>query len=81
MNRSVVLFHPREASEQLDKTIKGLTSQSDYGAEEFLVEMSHLYHHLNTAWNGRDQTDEQFKQCTGEDFYRFRKFPTELSDS
>jgi hypothetical protein len=39
--------------------------------------MGHLYHHLNTAWNGRDQTDEQHRRCTDEDFARFRKFPKE----
>lgn len=77
MNRQIVLFHLREAAEQLDKTIQTLVGETDYGAEELRVEMSHLYHHLNTAWNGRDQTDAQFQECTDEDFERFRKFPSE----
>jgi phosphatidylinositol kinase/protein kinase (PI-3 family) len=77
MNRSVVLFHLREAAEQLNETIRTLASDSDFGTEEFQVEMGHLYHHLNTAWNGRDQTDEQFQKCTDQDFARFRKFPNE----
>ena len=77
MNRSVVLFHLREAAEQLNGTIQSLGGDGDYGAEEFQVDMGHLYHHLNTAWNGRDQTDEQHKQCTDVDFARFRKFPNE----
>jgi hypothetical protein len=37
--------------------------------------MGHLYHHLNTAWNGRGQTEEQFAKCTDDDFERFRRFP------
>lgn len=77
MNRNVVLFHLREAVEQLNETIRNLSSDQDYVAEEFEVEMGHVYHHLNTAWNGRTQTDEQFRQCTNEDFARFRKFPKE----
>ena len=77
MNRSVVLFHLREASEQLNETIQELESNRDYGAEGFQVEMSHLYHHLNTAWNGRDQTDAQHAKCTDDDFKRFRRFPDE----
>ena len=76
MNRKVVLFHLREAAEQLNKTILALTNEADYDMGEFRAEMSHLYHHLNTGWNGRDQTDEQFKECTDADFYEFRKFPT-----
>jgi hypothetical protein len=77
MNRSVVLFHLREAAEQLNDTIQSLANDGDYGTEELQVEMGHLYHHLNTAWNGRDQSDEQFEKCTAQDFARFQKFPNE----
>jgi hypothetical protein len=77
MNRDVVLFHLREAAEQLKETIQALESCDDYGVEEFQVEMGHLYHHLNTAWNGRNQTDEQHAKCTNDDFNRFRRFPAE----
>jgi hypothetical protein len=77
MNRSVVLFHLREAAEQLKETIQNLERRDDYGLEEFQVEMSHLYTHLNTAWNGRDQTDAQFAKCTDQDFNQFRGFPKE----
>jgi hypothetical protein len=77
MNRKIVLFHLQEAAEQLNETIQSLTKKTDYDVEAFRVEMMHLYHHLNTAWNGRDQTDKQFKECTDQDFKRFRKFPTE----
>jgi len=77
MNRKVILSHLREAAEQLNETIQRLESNAEYGVEELEVEMGHLYHHLNTAWNGRDQTDEQFKKCTDEDFARFRRFPKE----
>jgi len=74
MNRAVVLFHLREAAEQLKETIQKLESSGDYGKEEFQVDMGHLYHHLNTAWNGRDQTDAQHAQCADKDFKRFRRF-------
>jgi hypothetical protein len=77
MNRAVVLFHLREAAEQLKETIQELESRADYCKEEFQVEMGHLYGHLNTAWNGRDQTDAQHAKCTDEDFDRFRRFPAE----
>jgi hypothetical protein len=76
-NRSVVLFHLREAADQLKQTIQELEGSGDYGTEEFQVDMGHLYHHLNTAWNGRDQTDGQHANCTDEDFKRFRVFPAE----
>jgi hypothetical protein len=77
MNRSVVVFHLREAAEQLKETIHSLESGGEYGIEEFQVEMGHLYQHVNTAWNGRDQTDAQFAECTDQDFNQFRRFPKE----
>ncbi len=77
MNRQIVSFHLREAAEELNRTIAELERDESYDLEEFRVAMGHLYHHLNTAWNGRDQTDEEFAECTDESFQRFRKFPSE----
>jgi len=77
MNREILSFHLREAAEELNRTIAEVERNESYDLEEFRVAMGHIYHHLNTAWNGRDQTDEEFAQCTDESFHRFRKFPTE----
>lgn len=77
MNRQVVLFHLREAAEELNRTVAAVDRKDSYDVEEFRAAMGHLYHHLNTAWNGRDQTDEEFAECTDESFRRFRKFPRE----
>lgn len=77
MNRAAVLFHLREAAEQLSDTIRSLEGAADYGTDELRVEMGHLYHHLNTAWNGREQTDEEFNTCTDESFKQLRRFPPE----
>jgi hypothetical protein len=77
MNRHIVSFHLREAAEELNRTIAELERKESYDVEEFRVAMGHLYHHLNTAWNGRDQTDDEFAECTDESFGHFRKFPPE----
>jgi hypothetical protein len=77
MNRQAVIFHLREAKEQLDELLSEMESEPSYDSAELQVAMSHLYHHLNTAWNGRDQTDEQFKKCAQRDFNAWRKFPRE----
>ena len=75
MNHRVVLFHLREAKEELDGAISDIERNSEYDVGEFVVAMSHLYHHLNTAWNGRDQSDEMHQKASPEDFSRLRKFP------
>ncbi|HXX76767.1 MAG TPA: hypothetical protein VEI50_16675 [Nitrospiraceae bacterium] len=75
MNRVAVLFHLREAKEELDRTIAEIANDSTYDFEVFQIAMSHLYHHLNTAWNGRDASAEQHRECAQSDFDAWRKFP------
>ena len=77
MNRDILSFHLREVAEELNRTIAEVEGNASYDVEEFRVAMGHLYHHLTTAWNGRDQTDDEFAECTDERFQRFRKFPSE----
>jgi hypothetical protein len=75
MNRDAILFHLREAKEELDRTIGEIEQKSDYDFGEYVVAMSHLFHHLNTAWNGRDMSEEEFGECSEENFEKWRKFP------
>lgn len=77
MNRRVVLFHLREAAEELNRTVEELARDPRFSEESLEIAMGHTYHHLNTAWNGRNQTDRQFQDCTDRDFNRFRRFPEE----
>jgi hypothetical protein len=77
MNRKIVSFHLREAAEELNRTVAKIERNESYGVGELRVAMGHLYQHLNTAWNGRDQTDEKFAECTDESFHSFRKFPSD----
>ena len=73
MNNKAILAHLTEAADQLQKTIEGLKNDAGYDSETYRVEMSHLYHHLNTAWNGRNCTDEEYRSATN--FHEWRKFP------
>lgn len=75
MNRSFILFNLREALEELQSTIAKLETTPDYDSEEYVVAMSHLYHHINTAWNARDTTEKEAYECSEKDFWMWRKFP------
>lgn len=76
MNKDAILFHLKEAKEELDRTIASLESDPGYGPEEFSIAAAHLYHHLNTAWNGRDESEAAHRECGEENFHRWRRFPT-----
>jgi len=78
MNRDWVLFHLTEAHEELTRTIQELCETPDYGSGELFAAMSHLYHHLNTAWNARDAAEDQVQHVSDADFKRWSAFPNDL---
>jgi hypothetical protein len=78
MNRDHTLFHLREAAEELQRTIGQIEQNAAYDYPEFWVAMQHLYHHLNTAWNARDESPERVAATSEEDFQRWRQFPEDL---
>jgi hypothetical protein len=81
MNRDWVLFHLKEAHEELTRTIQGIEQDPDYDYGEYYVAMMHLYHHLNTAWNSRDASPERVQKCTDEEFAQWRQFPNDVDMS
>ena len=81
MNRDWVLFNLREAEEEIRRTIAEIEAVPDYGYGEFVVAMSHAYHHLNTAWNARDADSATVEKCSAANFQRWRRFPRDLDMS
>jgi hypothetical protein len=78
MNRDHTLFHLREAAEELQQTIGEIEGNPTYDQAEFWVAMQDLYHHLNTAWNARNESPERVAVTSEEDFLRWRQFPEDL---
>jgi hypothetical protein len=81
MNRDWILFHLQEAHEELTRTIHEMEQDPEYDFGEYVVAMTHLYHHLNTAWNSRDASPERVKACSEEDFEKWRQFPSDVDMS
>lgn len=75
MNRNYVLFNLREAMSELERTIRGIETDAAFGHGDFVVAMSHLYHHLNTAWNARESSDDEVRECSQQNFDKWRQFP------
>jgi hypothetical protein len=79
MNRDFVPFNLREAEQALSGTIKEIESDAAYGHFELSIEMAHLYHHLNTAWNARESSEERARVCSQEDYEQWSRFPLDLT--
>jgi hypothetical protein len=78
MNRDWILLHLKEASEELTRTIQEIEKEPEYEFGEYLIAMMHVYNHLNTAWNSRDETRERVESCSLEEFNQWRQFPVDI---
>lgn len=78
MNKEHVRFHLQEASEAIQSILAELKDDSEYGEGDYWPDIQHLYYHINTAWNGRDATDEQVKICSEADFEKWAAFPADI---
>jgi len=76
MNKDFMLFNLREASEEILRIIHEVESDPEYGYGDYVVGMTHLYHHINTAWNARGVPEDRARQCSEQDFFRWRQFPS-----
>ena len=81
MNKEWVLFHLKEALEEIENTIKEIESEPEYDNPEFSVAMAHLYHHVNTAWNSRQSSEKEGEESSESNFSKWRQFPTDVDMS
>ena len=78
MNADFLVSNLKEAEEELCRLIAHINSAKNPSFEDFHVAMAHIYHHLNSAWNGRNITDHEWRECTDENWHKWRKFPRDL---
>jgi hypothetical protein len=75
MNRDAILFHLKAAKKELDRTITEIEKDKSYDIGDFHPAMGHIYHHLNTAWNGKDTPSKEYPDASRHQFHDWRKFP------
>ena len=78
MNARFLLSNLEEAEEDLRKLVEQLKAGQEPSFEDFHVAMAHIYHHLNSAWNGRYISDAEWRDCTDENYDKWQKMPRDL---
>ncbi len=79
MNKEIVTSHLEESLNEIKKLLSKLSDSMEYTEDDFAADLDHIYHHLNTSWNGRKQNKEQFNSCTESDVEMLRKYPNDSS--
>lgn len=78
MNKEYILYNLKEALEQLSNTIRELETDKDYEYGDFRVDMEHLYHHVNTAWNAQNSSNQESRECSESNYNVWRQFPKDM---
>ena len=60
--------------EHVGALVRDMEENSDYGEEEFAIDVGHLYAHLNRIWNARGRT----KETTEEEWQADTEFPSDI---
>jgi len=77
MNKHHIEFQLGEAMEQLQETLSAFKN-NEISDVQFELDMEHLYHHLNTAWNARNATVQETTECSETNFSKWRMFPKDI---
>jgi hypothetical protein len=77
MNKGYVLFNLKEAEEALHKLVQEIETNPGYGRPELSVDLGHVYHHLNHAWNAQDADPRRTENLSHKDFKEWNEFPSE----
>ena len=69
-----LIDHLDEAKEHLAEITVKMSTAENYGANEFEVDIAHVYAHLNRIWNSRNSST-----CISEeDWEKISKYPEKL---
>jgi len=78
LNLELIFSNIQEAKDELEKLGKEIKADSEFDESQLGLSLAHAYHHINFAWNTRNQTDDECKKLKDDDFKRFSKFPVDI---
>jgi len=78
MNREWVVYHLKEALGVIQETINSIENSPKYGEDDYLLSMTHLYHHVNTAWNAQHFSAHETEESSESNFKAWQQFPVDM---
>jgi hypothetical protein len=79
MNWEIIIGNLAEARDQIERLEKQINTGDFPNDVEFQILMQHAFHHLNFAWNIRNESIERYASMTDADFRRWGEFPKDLA--
>ena len=77
MKKEYALFNLAEAKQAIEQLMEEMASDPEYDYGNYVVDMQHIYWHINSTWNGRD-FDSTCTELTDEMYEAFIQFPADM---
>ena len=78
MNKEWVIENLKSAVDELNNTIANIEGTNPEQYSEFPVTITRIYHHINTAWNSQNETDDEISFGAG-NYQKWRLFPKDVN--
>lgn len=78
MNTKFITFNFQEIAEEVELILRDMKA-GGMTEEKYLKSIQHIYHHLNTAWNGRNAPADALDVAREADIRKWEKFPSDVS--
>ncbi len=79
MYKEFIVSELKEAKKELEQMIGEIEKDTDCDFNDYFIEIQHIYHHINKAWNMKKEDKETIKNCSEKDFFRWSKFPSDIA--
>jgi hypothetical protein len=77
-SRPMIISNLHEAACSIKDVNDALTNNRLYSVGRFNLDMGHIYHHINFAWNIRGLRDiNLYTEMSDENFKKWGQYPTE----
>lgn len=77
-SRPMIISNLHEASCSITRLNDDLKNNRLYSVGRFKMDMGHIYHHINFAWNIRGLRDiSLYRHMSDENFKKWTQYPTE----
>jgi len=77
IQKKYALNNLAEAKEAIEELMRSIETDPEYSDDNLLVDMMHIYWHVNRAWNGRN-FDIESRELSDEENDAFIQFPSDL---
>lgn len=77
MNSKFITYNFQEIQEEVEVILRDMKA-GGMTEDKFRKSVQHIYHHLNTAWNGRNAPGDALDVPHSELLKKWEKFPTDM---